>query len=46
MNAPVVKHSSSDIEGRPNWDRMNSPQIMDDMVSLASTDSVTPLLDD
>ena len=43
MNAPIVKYSSTDIEGRPDWDRINSPRIMDD---VASTDSATPLLDD
>ena len=46
MNTPVVKDLSSDIERQPNCDSINSPRIMDDVVSLASTDSATPLLDD
>ena len=45
MNTPIVKYSSTDIEGRPNWDRINSPRIMDDVAST-SADSATPLLDD
>ena len=49
MNAPNVMQSSSEIEGLPYRDRQNSrsaSQDLDDMASIASTDSTTPLLDE
>ena len=49
VNAPNIMQSSSEIEGLPYRDRQNSrsaSQDLDDMASIASTDSTTPLLDE
>ena len=43
----INKQSSTEIEGLPNWDRPNAAsQDLDDVASIASTDSTTPLLDE
>ena len=46
VNTPNAKQSSSEIEGLPHCVRRNSAsQDLDDMVSIASIDRTTPLLD-
>ena len=47
-HAPNAMQSSSEIEGLPNYRdiRNSASQDLDDVASIASTDSTTPLLDD